>query len=130
MSFIAINPATEEVIARYSAHTAKEIDEALGAASAAFVTWRKTPVTERVHFMERCAELLEGEVPVIAQLMTSEMGKTFASAKGEVAKCASIMRYYAERAPALLEPELITTAGSSSGVRYEPLDRKSVDGGK
>ncbi len=121
MSFIAINPATEEEIARYSAHTAKEIDEALGAASAAFVTWRKTPVTERVHFMERCAELLEGEVPVIAQLMTSEMGKTFASAKGEVAKCASIMRYYAERAPALLEPELIVTAGSSSGVRYEPL---------
>lgn len=121
MSFIAINPATEEEIARYSEHTAQEIDEALGAASAAFVTWRKTPVTERVHFMERCAELLEGEVPVIAQLMTSEMGKTFASAKGEVAKCASIMRYYAERAPAMLEPELIATAGSSSGVRYEPL---------
>jgi len=29
------------------------------------------------------------------------------------------MRYYARRAPALLEPEPITTSGSRSGVRYE-----------
>src|ERR1017187_5010755 len=121
MSFVAINPATEEEIARYEAHSFDQIDAALDGASAAFSTWSQVPIVERVHFMERCAELLEGEVPVIAQLMTSEMGKTFASAKGEVAKCASIMRYYAEHAPALLETEVIATSGSASGVRYEPL---------
>jgi succinate-semialdehyde dehydrogenase/glutarate-semialdehyde dehydrogenase len=121
MSFVAINPATEEEIARYEAHSFDQIDAALDGASAAFSTWSQVPIVERVHFMERCAELLEGEVPVIAQLMTSEMGKTFASAKGEVAKCASIMRYYAEHAPALLATETIATNGSRSGVRYEPL---------
>lgn len=98
-----------------------EIDALLATASKAFDEWRALGGDERVHLMERCAELLEGEVPVIAQLMTSEMGKTFASAKGEVAKCAAIMRYYAQRAPALLAPEPILTSGSRSGVRYQPL---------
>jgi succinate-semialdehyde dehydrogenase/glutarate-semialdehyde dehydrogenase len=121
MSFVAINPASGEEIARVDAHTAKEIDAKLDVASAAFAKWSQLPVGERIHYMERCAELLESEVPVIAQLMTSEMGKTFASAKGEVAKCASIMRYYVEHAPGLLETESITTSGSRSGVRYEPL---------
>jgi succinate-semialdehyde dehydrogenase/glutarate-semialdehyde dehydrogenase len=121
MPFASVNPATGGLIARYSTHSPQEIDAALATASKAFGEWASTAIDERVHLMERCAELLEGEVPVIAHLMTSEMGKTFASAKGEVAKCAAIMRYYARRAPALLEPEPIATGGSRSGVRYEPL---------
>jgi succinate-semialdehyde dehydrogenase/glutarate-semialdehyde dehydrogenase len=121
MSFTSVNPATEVEIARYAAHSAPEIDAALSTANKAFGEWSQMPIDERIHLMERCAELLEGEVPVIAQLMTNEMGKTFASAKGEVAKCASIMRYYVEHAPALLEPTTIATNGSASGVRYEPL---------
>ena len=48
--------------------------------------------------MMRAAELLESEIPVVAELMTSEMGKTFAAAKGEAMKCAATMRYFAEHA--------------------------------
>jgi succinate-semialdehyde dehydrogenase / glutarate-semialdehyde dehydrogenase len=121
MPFASVNPATGMEIARYAAHSPDEIDAALETAAKAFDEWSETPIDERIHLMERCAELLEGEVPVIALLMTQEMGKTFASAKGEVIKCASVMRYYVEHAPALLEPEAITTSGSASGVRYEPL---------
>jgi succinate-semialdehyde dehydrogenase/glutarate-semialdehyde dehydrogenase len=121
MPFTSVNPATEVEVARYAAHSSQEIDAALSTASKAFDEWSETPIDERIHLMERCAELLEGEVPVIAQLMTQEMGKTFASAKGEVIKCASVMRYYVEHAPALLQSETIETSGSASGVRYEPL---------
>jgi succinate-semialdehyde dehydrogenase/glutarate-semialdehyde dehydrogenase len=71
--------------------------------------------------MNRAAELLEGEIPVIAEMMTSEMGKTFGAAKGEAAKCAMTMRYYAEHAEQMLATESIATNGSRSGVRYEPL---------
>jgi succinate-semialdehyde dehydrogenase / glutarate-semialdehyde dehydrogenase len=65
--------------------------------------------------------LLESELPAVATLLSTEMGKTFASAKGEVAKCALCMRYYAEHAERYLATERIATAGSDSGVRYEPL---------
>jgi succinate-semialdehyde dehydrogenase/glutarate-semialdehyde dehydrogenase len=41
----------------------------------------------------------------VAELMTTEMGKTLASAKAEVAKCATALRWYAQHGPALLEPE-------------------------
>lgn len=121
MPFVATNPTTEEVIGQYPAHTAEQIDQALSTASSAFETWRGVHVKERAELMNRAAELLEGEIPVIAQLMTAEMGKTFAAAKGEAAKCAMTMRYYAEHAPAMLETEFIETSGSRSGVRYEPI---------
>ena len=49
------------------------------------------------------------------------MGKTFASAKGEVAKCAMTMRYYAEHAEAMLRDESVSTTGSRSGIRYDPI---------
>ena len=121
MPFTAINPATEEVIADYPLHTSEQVDAALASASQAFMQWRHTPVSERAHLMVRAAELLESEVPVVAALMTSEMGKTFAAAKGEVAKCAMTMRYYAQHADGLLATETIVTSGSRSGVRFEPI---------
>jgi succinate-semialdehyde dehydrogenase/glutarate-semialdehyde dehydrogenase len=121
VSFTAINPATEEVIAQYPAHSSEQIDAALATASKAFVSWRAVPVEERAQLMERAAELLEGEIPVIAQLMTSEMGKTFNASKGEAAKSAMAMRYYADHASEILASENIATRGSRSGVRYEPI---------
>ena len=120
MPFTAINPATQEVIADYPLHTSDQVDAVLANASGAFTQWRHTPVSERAQLMVRAAELLESEVPVVAALMTSEMGKTFAAAKGEVAKCAMTMRYYAQHADELLATETIATSGSRSGVRFEP----------
>lgn len=121
MSFIATNPATGEVISEFTGHTPEQVDQALAVAHRAFLRWKSTPVPERAQLMLRAAELLEGEIPVIAQLMTSEMGKTFAAAKGEASKCAMNMRYYAEHGPAILAPEEIKTTAVRSGVRYDPI---------
>jgi succinate-semialdehyde dehydrogenase/glutarate-semialdehyde dehydrogenase len=121
MSFTAINPATEEVIAEYPNHTPEEIEAALDASVTAFRSWRATSFKERAVLMIRAAEILEDEVDVVGKLLTSEMGKTFASAKAEVSKCASTMRYYAEHAEALLSDEEISSPASRSGIRYEPL---------
>ena len=120
MPFVSINPTTGETLAQYPALGAAEIESALATAHGAFAQWRHTPFAERALLMNRAAELLEGEIPVAAELMTREMGKTFAAAKGEAAKCAMTMRYYAEHAEALVAPESISTSGSRSGVRYEP----------
>jgi succinate-semialdehyde dehydrogenase/glutarate-semialdehyde dehydrogenase len=121
MTFTAINPATEAVLGEYPTHDDAYIDAALGIAHEAFVHWKTTSFAERAELMNRVAELLESEIPVAAALMTSEMGKTFAAAKGEASKCALTMRYYAERAEGMLATELIATHASKSGIRYEPL---------
>ncbi len=120
MPFVAINPATEEIIAEYPVLDATGIDRALESAHGAYLKWRGASFAERATYMTRAAELLEGEIPVVAELMTSEMGKTFAAAKGEAMKCAATMRYFAEHAEAMLQAEDIPTKGSRSGLRYEP----------
>jgi succinate-semialdehyde dehydrogenase/glutarate-semialdehyde dehydrogenase len=121
MSFTAVNPATGEVIASYPVHTKEEVDAALDAAVAAFRDWRDTPFKDRGELMARAAQILEDEVESAGELLTSEMGKTFTSAKGEVKKCAGTMRYYAEHAEELLGEEIIASPATRSGIRYEPL---------
>jgi succinate-semialdehyde dehydrogenase/glutarate-semialdehyde dehydrogenase len=121
MSFTAINPATEQVVAEFVGHTPAQVDHALGVASSAFHQWKLTPIKDRAQLMVRAAELLEGEIPTVAELMTSEMGKTFNAAKGEAAKCAATMRYYAEHADAMLSDEIVTTKASRSGYRFDPI---------
>ena len=55
--------------------------------------------------MRRAAAILDEEQDQIAAMMTTEMGKTLAAARAEVAKCADGLRYYAEHAEALLADE-------------------------
>ncbi|MGC2485948.1 MAG: NAD-dependent succinate-semialdehyde dehydrogenase [Acidimicrobiales bacterium] len=121
MPFVAINPATEEIIAEYPVLDGPGIVRALDTAHGTYLKWRGASFSERANYMARAAELLESEIPVIAELMTSEMGKTFAAAKGEAMKCAVTMRYFAEHAEAMLESENLPTKGSRSGLRYEPI---------
>ena len=121
MPFIATNPANGKVLAEYPAFSAAEVESALAEAQSGYETWSAMSFADRATLMVRAAELLESEIPVVAELMTSEMGKTFAAAKGEAAKCAMSMRYYAEHAEELLTEQIIKTSGSRSGVRYEPV---------
>ena len=121
MPFTSINPATEEIVAEYLFHAPADVDHALKVASGAFQHWRSMSFTERAEVMTRAAELLESEVPVVAQLMTSEMGKTFAAAKGEAMKCAATMRYYAQHTESMLVEQSLPTNGRRSGVRFEPV---------
>ena len=121
MPFASINPYTEQLVCEYEGLDESAIDETLSRAHEAYRAWRDVEVKDRAVLMNRAAELLEGEIPVIAELMTSEMGKTFAAAKGEAAKCALTMRYFAEHAPSMLEDEVIDSMASASGVRYESI---------
>ena len=121
MPYVSTNPATGQVEATFDDFDDGEVDRRLGLASNAFAIWRGTPIDIRARHMITAAELLEGEVPAVAEMLTREMGKTFAAAKGEVAKCALTMRYYAEHGPSIIADELISSPASRSGVRYDPL---------
>jgi succinate-semialdehyde dehydrogenase/glutarate-semialdehyde dehydrogenase len=121
MPFVSTNPATGQVTATFEDHSPEEVDRRLGLAMSAFGRWRATTPAQRARALTTAAELLESEVPVVAEMLTSEMGKTFASAKGEVSKCAFALRYYAEHGPTMLEEEIIVSPASRSGLRYDPI---------
>jgi succinate-semialdehyde dehydrogenase/glutarate-semialdehyde dehydrogenase len=121
MTYVSINPATGVEVSRFDNHDAAEIERRLDQAHTAWLRWRATSFEERAGLMVAAAQLLEGEIPVAGELLSKEMGKTFAAAKGEVAKCALAMRFYAEHAERFLATEEIASPAKHSGVRYEPI---------
>ncbi len=121
MPYVSTNPTTGLIEAEFDDFSDAQVDAGLELAATQFQSWKTTSFEERARYMITAAELLEGELPVHAQTLTKEMGKTFAAAKGEVAKCALTMRYYAEHAESLLAEVAMESSGSRSGVRFEPI---------
>lgn len=84
-TFIPVtDPATQAVIAEVPCATAAEVELAIEAAQSAFDTWKETPVGERARLMLRYQHLLKKHHDEIATLLSSETGKTFEDAKGDV----------------------------------------------
>ncbi len=103
--FKSINPATGEMLATYPELSGTEVEGRLDRAVSAYRAWRKTGLPERVKLLSGIADTYEKHKKRLAKMATDEMGKTFASALGEVEKCIAAFRYYAKEGPAMLEPE-------------------------
>ena len=105
MAIATVNPATGETLKTFSSLTAAELEGRRARAAAASASYRLTSYDERAMWMRTAADLLDADTDQLAELMTTEMGKTLAAAKAEVGKCAKGLRWYAEHGPALLEPQ-------------------------
>ncbi len=116
-----INPATGQTLREFPALSADAIGEKLNGAWTTFHSYRHTPWSARAHALQKAAEILETEKRDLGALMTTEMGKTLASAIAEAEKCAWVCRYYAENGERLLADEHVQTNASRSFVRYQPL---------
>jgi succinate-semialdehyde dehydrogenase / glutarate-semialdehyde dehydrogenase len=124
MPIATTNPATGEVVTTFDALTDDEIETRLQAAAEGFRTLRKTSFAQRAGWMRAAGDILDSEQDDIAAMMTLEMGKTLASAKAEVAKCAKACRFYAENAEAFLTSEPVEASkvnATKAYVRYQPL---------
>src|SRR5690606_28582958 len=125
MSAIATtNPATGEVLKTFEPMTADQVQERIAAAEAGFARLRRTSFAERAAWLTAAADILDAEVDSVAAVMTTEMGKTLASAKAEVAKCAKACRFYARHAEGFLADEPADAAAVGAGrayATYQPL---------
>jgi succinate-semialdehyde dehydrogenase/glutarate-semialdehyde dehydrogenase len=124
MAIATINPTTGETLKTYEPLSDQALADKVGRAAAAFAAYRLTPVEDRVRWLRAAADVLEGDTGSVAELMTTEMGKTLASAKAEAGKCVTALRYYAEHGPAFLEPERKDAAAVGAVdayVTYQPL---------
>ena len=124
MAIATINPATGQTVKTYDEMSEADVERSLAAAAAASDSYRLTGFAERAGWMRDAASILDSEQDQIAAMMTTEMGKTLAAARQEVAKCASACRYYAEHAEGFLadEPADAGAVGARNAyVRYQPL---------
>ncbi|MER5477672.1 NADP-dependent succinic semialdehyde dehydrogenase [Streptomyces sp. NPDC002734] len=127
MPIATVNPATGETVRTFDAVGPDEIERRLAAADAAFRDHRTTSFAERSRLLHRAADLLEKESEEIARTVTTEMGKPITQSRAEAAKCVKAMRWYADRAEALLADEhpdpadVADSGGSRAVVRYRPV---------
>jgi len=93
------DPATGDTIATIADATPEDGIRALDAAVAAAADWAATPARTRGELLRAAWELLTERADEFALLMTIEMGKPFAEAKGEVTYGGEFLRWFAEEAP-------------------------------
>jgi len=79
------NPAdTRELIGRFPASVADDVDRAVKAAAAALPAWRRTPAPRRAEILFKVGEILIQRKEQFARDMTREMGKVLKETRGDV----------------------------------------------
>lgn len=90
------NPATGAVLGTVPEAGGAETQRAIAAASAAFLTWSKTNLMERVTLLHKLHDALMDNQEDLAQLLTAEQGKPLFEARGEIGIGAAYVRWFAE----------------------------------
>ena len=92
------DPADGSVLAEVADGDADDAMDALDAAVAVQADWARTPARERGEILRRAFEAILDHADDFAELMSLEMGKTIAEAKGEVTYGAEFFRWFSEEA--------------------------------
>ncbi|WP_017667705.1 trifunctional transcriptional regulator/proline dehydrogenase/L-glutamate gamma-semialdehyde dehydrogenase [Sandarakinorhabdus sp. AAP62] len=93
------NPADrDDVVGSVAFATPADVAWAAEVAAKAVAGWSSRPVSERAAMLERAADRLEAEMPLLMGLIIREAGKSAANAIAEVREAVDFLRYYAEQA--------------------------------
>ncbi|WP_128646318.1 aldehyde dehydrogenase family protein, partial [Rhodococcus sp. BS-15] len=111
--FDVIDPASGEVIARVADGSIDDAENAMAAAVDAAADWAATPPRARSEILRRAYELIMARSEELAAIITAEMGKPLADARGEVAYGAEFFRWFSEEAVRISGDHTLTGDGKN-----------------
>ncbi|WP_180899875.1 NAD-dependent succinate-semialdehyde dehydrogenase [Martelella soudanensis] len=97
-TFDVVNPATGDVIATLPDCGKDEVEEAVAAAYEAQKAWAKKTGKERAAILRKLYDLMVENADDLAVILTAEMGKPLAEARGEVLYGAAYIEWFGEEA--------------------------------
>jgi malonate-semialdehyde dehydrogenase (acetylating)/methylmalonate-semialdehyde dehydrogenase len=97
-----ISPIDGVFLSTVPMSTAKDLDNAVQSAKAAFPAWSRMPIKERVQVFFRYKYLLEKNLKELAELCSEENGKTYSESVAEIEKCIELTEF------AVSLPQLVT----------------------
>ena len=97
-TFAVTNPARGDVICSVPNMSRVETARAIAAAAVAQKEWAARSGKERAQIMRKWFDLMMANQDDLARILTAEMGKPFAEAKGEIAYGASYIEWFGEEA--------------------------------
>lgn len=116
------NPATGEALTAVADGTADDALAALRVAADRQADWAATSPRARSEILYRAYELITARADEFATVMTTEMGKPFAEARGEVAYGAEFFRWFAEEAVRVGGDHFLTPDGNNRVVvQHRPV---------
>lgn len=87
------NPALGAKTASLTLASTADVDHAVQKAAQAFPAWADTPPAKRAAIMFKFRELIIKNMDELAQLLSSEHGKTIPDAKGEIARGLEVVEF-------------------------------------
>ncbi len=97
-TFDVVNPARGDVIARVADLSRAEVARAIDAAAEAMKGWAARTAKERAQVMRKWFDLMIENQDDLARILTAEMGKPVAEARGEIVYGASFIEWFGEEA--------------------------------
>ena len=97
-TFPVTNPARGDVICHVPDLTRAEVARAIDAAQAAMKDWAHRTGKERAAVLRKWYDLMMANQDDLGKILTAEMGKPLAEAKGEIAYGASFIEWFGEEA--------------------------------
>ncbi len=105
------NPATGNAERAVILATENDVDNAVEAASLAWPEWSKTPALRRSRILDKFKNILWERLSQLAEVISSEHGKTLEDAIGEVTRGLEVVEF-ATAAPTLMKGEFSENVGS------------------
>ncbi|WP_308426178.1 CoA-acylating methylmalonate-semialdehyde dehydrogenase [Alicyclobacillus cellulosilyticus] len=117
---VVFNPALGEPLAEVPLSTREDVAAAVAAAKEAFRTWSRTPVPKRARILFRFQQLLVEHWDELARLITTENGKSYKDAYGEVQRGIECVEFAAGVPTLMMGSQLpdIATDMESGMYRY------------
>ena len=121
--FQTLNPATEAPLADIAAGSARDIDEAVAAAHAAFPRWKKTSARERAELLRGIAAQIKARRAELARTEVLDNGKPLPEALWDVDDAAGCFEFYADLAEHAPTEDAIALPDErfECRVRHEPV---------
>ncbi|HEV2429573.1 MAG TPA: aldehyde dehydrogenase family protein [Thermoplasmata archaeon] len=122
--FQSINPTNGEPVGSFVSASSEDVRAAIGAAQAAFPSWKATPAPRRGEILLAAAAILRRRKEEIARTVTREMGKILAEGRGDVQESIDFLEFMAgegrrlrgETVPSELRQKFCLTVRQPKGV--------------
>lgn len=118
---ISVSPTTGETLSSVPWASEQQVDAAIALAEQGFRQWRNVSVAERAATLRNVGSAMRARGEALAQMISREMGKPIAQARGEVAKSANLCDWYAEHGPAMLNTEATLVEENKAVIEYRPM---------
>ncbi|MEY3960887.1 MAG: hypothetical protein RIR14_1541, partial [Pseudomonadota bacterium] len=101
--------------------TAQDADIAIRSAAAAFESWRKVPMAERVRLQKKLAQAMREAADPVGRALHRELGRPFPACLQEVGRAADLLDIYAEEGLRLHSTMTAGGLGEKTIVTRDPV---------